>query len=373
MKLNDYAMIQKKNILIVDDNQINLQVVSSFLKEQNYNIAVALDGFDAIKILKDTQIDLIVMDVMMPQMDGFETCKRIKEEDSLKDIPIIFLTAKTQTKDIIEGFQAGGVDYVTKPFNGEELIMRIKTHLELADAKQTIVQFHKTRDRIYSILAHDIRSPLASISMLLDGLAGKYIDSSGPNFDKLISEISLSTRNTLTLIQNILEWTKTQSDTIALCPEIIDVQMIVERSISLLALNFQEKKIQLHFSIPYKSEAYIDEVTVSNIFRNLISNAIKFTNTGGVISVSSFEDDKYLNICIQDSGKGMSPQIIEKIFERDEHYTCRGTNNEKGTGLGLYMVKDFVKLNKGKLHVESEIDKGTTFTISLPKFEIKTL
>jgi two-component system, sensor histidine kinase and response regulator len=205
-------MKPKKNILIVDDNQINLQVVSSFLKELNYNIVVSLDGFEAIKILKKTQIDLIVLDVMMPQMDGFETCKKIKEDDRLKEIPIIFLTAKTQTKDIIEGFQAGGVDYVTKPFNGEELKMRIRTHLELADAKQTILQFHKTRDRIYSILAHDIRSPLASISMLLDGLAGKYIDSSGPNFDKLITEISLSTKNTLTLIQNILEWTKTQSD-----------------------------------------------------------------------------------------------------------------------------------------------------------------
>lgn len=369
MKFNDYTMIQKKNILIVDDNQINLQVVSSFLKELNYNIAISLDGFDAIKILKDTQIDLIVMDVMMPQMDGFETCKKIKEDDRLKDIPIIFLTAKNQTKDIVEGFQAGGVDYVSKPFNGEELKMRIKTHLELADAKQTIVQFHKTRDRIYSILAHDIRSPLASISMLLDGLAGKYIESSGPNFDKLITEISLSTKNTLTLIQNILEWTKTQSDTIALYPETIDMQMIVEKCVSLLALNFQEKKIQLHFSIPYKTEAFVDETTVSNIFRNLISNAIKFTNKGGNVSISSNETDEYVSIIIQDTGIGMPPQIIEKIFERDEHYTCRGTNNEKGTGLGLYMVKDFVKLNKGILKVESEIDKGTIFTISLPKFE----
>ena len=366
-------MKTKKNILIVDDNQINLQVVSSFLKELNYNIVVSLDGFEAIKILKKTQIDLIVLDVMMPQMDGFETCKKIKEDDRLKEIPIIFLTAKTQTKDIIEGFQAGGVDYVTKPFNGEELKMRIRTHLELADAKQTILQFHKTRDRIYSILAHDIRSPLASISMLLDGLAGKYIDSSGPNFDKLITEISLSTKNTLTLIQNILEWTKTQSDSISLYPEIIDVQMIVEKSISLLALNFQEKKIQLNFSIPFKTDVYIDEITVSNIFRNLISNAIKFTNSGGTVSISSSETDDYVNIVIQDTGKGMSPQIIEKIFERDEHYTCRGTNNEKGTGLGLYMVKDFVKLNKGKLKVESEIDKGTIFTISLPKFEPQTL
>lgn len=360
-------MADNKNILIVDDNQINLQVVSSFLKEQNYNIAIAFNGIDALQILQDTEIDLVILDVVMPQMDGYETAKRMKSDNKLKDIPIIFLSAKTESKDIVEGFNSGGIDFVSKPFNGEELKMRVKTHLELVEAKQTIVQFHKTRDRIYSILAHDIRSPLASMSMFLDGLSGNYIESSGPNFDKLITEISLSTRNALTLIQNMLEWTKIQSDTTIIFPEIFDLQVIVEKSISLLSLNFKEKNIKLHLSIPIQTEAYFDEVTISNVFRNIISNAVKFTPTGGEVFIYSLETTYYVNITVEDSGVGMTPHVIEKIFDKDEHHTSRGTNNEKGTGLGLYMVKDFVKLNKGTLKVESDVNKGSKFTVSLPK------
>lgn len=366
-------MTNKKNILVVDDNQINLKVVSSFLKDQNYNIEYALNGFDALKILHIRKIDLIVMDVLMPQMDGFETTKIIKSEDKLKEIPIIFLTAKAQTKDIIEGFHAGAVDYIAKPFKGEELILRIKNHLELAEAKQTIIQFQKTRDRLYSILAHDIRSPLTSITMLLDGLSGNYIEPNSSSFKSLVSAISLSTKNTLTLIQNILEWTKIQSYDIGLFTENIDLQIVIEKCISLLLLNLQEKNIQIHCNIPSNTTVFVDEITVSNIFRNLIANAIKFTKTGGNIYISSSESSDYVDIVIQDTGIGMSSQIIEKIFDKDEHFTCRGTNNEPGTGLGLYMVKDFVKLNKGILKVESEIDKGTIFTISLPKIEIKSL
>jgi len=360
-------MKETKNILVVDDNQINLQVVTNYLKECNYNVALALDGKNAIKILESTEIDLILMDIMMPEMDGIETTKIIKQNEKLCDIPVIFLTAKTQPKDIVNGFQTGGVDYITKPFNSEELKMRVKNHLDLADAKNTIVEFQKTRDRLYSIKAHDIRAPLASISMLLDGITEKYIDTSGPNFDKLIREISIHTKDTLILIQNILEWTKTQSKAIVLTPENINIHELVEKEVNNLSINMQEKHILFSKLIPENLIAYADEITVSNIFRNIISNAIKFTSHFGKIEITYKETLSFVDVIIKDNGVGMSPYIIEKIFTRDEHFTSKGTNNEKGTGLGLYMVKDFVKLNKGKIKVESELEKGTTFTVSLPK------
>lgn len=360
-------MKETKNILVVDDNQINLQVVANYLKECNYNIAVSLDGKNALKILESGEIDLILMDIMMPEMDGIETTKIIKQNEKYQDIPIIFLTAKTQPKDIVNGFQAGGVDYITKPFNGEELKMRVKNHLDLAEAKNTILEFQKTRDRLYSILAHDIRSPLTSISMLLDGIAEKYIDTSGPNFDRLIREISINTKDTLILIQNILEWTKTQSKAIIVTPENINIHGLVEREVNNLSLNIEEKHIMFSKLLPEHLFVYADEITVSNIFRNIISNAIKFTPNYGKIEVTYKETLSYVDIIFKDNGVGMSPYIIEKIFTKDEHFTSKGTNNEKGTGLGLYMVKDFVKINNGKIKVESELDNGTTFTISLPK------
>jgi two-component system sensor histidine kinase/response regulator len=360
-------MKETPNILVVDDNQINLQVVTNYLKECNYNVALALDGRAALKILESTVIDLILMDIMMPELDGIETTKMIMQNDKLNEIPIIFLTAKTQPQDIVKGFEVGGVDYITKPFNGEELKMRVKNHLDLADAKKTILEFQKTRDRLYSILAHDIRSPLASISMLLDGITEKYIDTSGPNFDKLIREISINTKDTLILIQNILEWTKAQSNAINVTPENINVHELIEKEVHNLSLNMQEKHILFSKLLPENLFVFADEITVSNIIRNIISNAIKFTPNFGKIEITYKEALSYIDIIFKDNGVGMSPYIIEKIFTKDEHFTSKGTNNEKGTGLGLYMVKDFVKLNKGKIKIESELEKGTTFTISLPK------
>ena len=360
-------MKETPNILVVDDNQINLQVVTNYLKECNYNVALALDGKTALNILESTEIDLILMDIMMPELDGIETTMLIKQNEKLNDIPIIFLTAKTQPKDIVKGFEAGGVDYITKPFNGEELKMRVKNHLDLANAKNTIIEFQKTRDRLYSILAHDIRSPLASISMLLDGITEKYIDTTGPNFDKLIREISINTKDTLILIQNILEWTKAQNNAIQVTPENINIHELIEKEVHNLSLNMQEKHIMFSKMLPENLFVYADEITVGNIFRNIISNAIKFTPNFGKIEITYKDALSYIDIVFKDNGVGMSPFIIEKIFTKDQHFTSKGTNNEKGTGLGLYMVKDFVKLNKGKIKVESELEKGTTFTISLPK------
>jgi two-component system, sensor histidine kinase and response regulator len=360
-------MNDKKNILIVDDNQINLQVVSSYLKVGDYNLHIALNGNNAIKITEDTDIDLVLMDIMMPGLDGFQTAQLIHDNEKNKDIPIIFLTAKSQTKDIIQGFKSGGVDYITKPFNGEELLIRVKNHIDLADAKKTIIKFQQTRDRLYSVLAHDIRSPLASMALLLDGITEKYIDYSSPHFEKLISEINLNTKRTLSLIQNILDWTKIQSSSIILDPEEVNISEIIDESLSILNLNIQEKKIEVFKNIDQNLTLCVDEMTFSNIIRNIISNGVKFTPMNGKIYIDITETEKYHVISIKDTGVGMSPETIEKIFIKDEHYTSKGTNNEKGTGLGLYMVKDFIKLNKGKLEVESELSKGSVFHLYFPR------
>jgi two-component system sensor histidine kinase/response regulator len=360
-------MKTKKNILIVDDNQINLEVISNYLNENDYQLFFALNGRSALQITETHDIDLVLMDIMMPGLDGFETTKLIHDNLKNKEVPIIFVTAKNQTKDIVQGFNTGGVDYITKPFNGEELSIRVKTHIDLADAKKTIIQFQKTRDRLYSVLAHDIRAPLASMALLLDGIQGKYIDSSSPHFNQLISEINHNTKHTLALIHNILDWTKVQGSTIELHPSEIHLKNHIEECMSILNLNLNEKQIQIILEIDPQLTFWGDEMTCSNIFRNILSNAVKFTNINGKVIIRAQERDDQVVIEFSDTGVGMSPEVIEKIFVLDEHYTSKGTNNEKGTGLGLYMVKDFLKLNNGKIEVESKINQGSSFKLYFPK------
>ena len=354
------------NILIVDDNQENLKVVSNFLKDKGYNIALSLDGPGALKILETDKIDLILLDIMMPGMNGFEVCKKIMENTEWQDIPVIFLTAKTETDDLVEGFNSGGVDYITKPFNKDELLIRVNNHLELADAKKQIIKLNKNRDKLYSIIAHDIRSPFAGIIQTLEAISGGFIDTNSDEFTEIFQLLKQRTLETSALLNNLLEWTKRQGDSITLAPGIVKIYTLLAECVQLLKANAESKNISIKLNVPKEGIAFCDEVTIHTVFRNLISNAIKFTPTDGHIEIGYDVNANYIEISVIDTGIGIPEDIIDKIFTKDEHYTSRGTINEQGSGLGLIMVKDFVNKNKGKLKVESTPGKGTKIVISLP-------
>jgi len=353
-------------VLAVDDNQENLKIISSFLKDEGFKIALALDGNSALKIMEDNDIDLILLDVMMPEMDGFEVCKRVKANPKTKEIPVIFLTAKNQTEDLVEGFKAGAVDYIIKPFKRDELLMRVKNHLELAGTKKKILEMNRTRDKLYSIIAHDIRSPFAAIAQTIDAISNGYIEVGSDDFKQIFQLLKQKSIETSTLLNNLLEWTKLHSENILLSPGKTNIHTILNECIQLLKGNANNKSISIELNIPENTEAFFDEVTIHTAFRNIISNAIKFTPDHGKITIETEISGNYVAIIIKDNGIGMSEDKINEIFNKNKHFTSPGTKNEMGTGLGLFLVKDFVDQNKGKLRVESKLGLGTTFKVCLP-------
>lgn len=359
-------MDERINILVVDDNQPNLKVVSSSLKMEGYNIALAMDGPGALKVLDENKIDLILLDIMMPGMDGLEVCRIIKQNEKLREIPIIFLTAKSQTEDIVEGFKAGGVDYVTKPFIRDELLIRIKNQIELHASRKKILEMNRTRDKLYSIIAHDINSPLSGISLTISSINSGYLDTAGEEFKQIMHHLDKSTRETLTLLDNLLEWSKVQGGVITMHPRNGQLYPVVTECLQLLKGNARNKNITIEQNITTDSSACFDEVTIHTVFRNIISNAIKFTPENGKIVIDSENTGDFEAIHITDTGIGISEEIIQKIFDKNEHYTRPGTKSEQGSGLGLYIVKDFVKQNKGKIQVASKVGTGTTVTVLLP-------
>lgn len=364
--LNRNAMEELINILVVDDNQPNLKVVSSFLKIEGYNIALALDGFSALKVLDENRIDLILLDIMMPGMDGFETCRKMKQNEKLKEIPVIFLTAKNQTQDMVEGFKAGGVDYITKPFNRDELLIRVKNHLEISRSRKKILDMNRTRDKLYSIIAHDIRSPLSGMALTINSITSGTIDVSGARFKEIMVQLKKSTHETLTLLDNLLEWTKFQEGAFSLKPRHTKLYPVACECLQLLKGNADNKNITIEQTIPENTEAFFDEVTIYTVFRNLLSNAIKFTPDHGKIFINADNEGDFVAIKIQDTGIGMSEANVKKIFEKNEPHVSPGTKHERGSGLGLYIVRDFVKQNQGKIKVESAEGKGTTIWVFLP-------
>jgi two-component system sensor histidine kinase/response regulator len=356
-------------ILAVDDNQENLRIISNFLKDEGYKIALALDGKSALNILEENNIDLILLDIMMPEMDGFEVCKIVKANPNISDIPIIFLTAKNQTEDIVDGFKMGAVDYIIKPFKKDELLIRVKNHHELALSRKKIIEMNRTRDKLYSIIAHDIRSPLAGISQTIDAITNGFIEVGSDNFTELFNMLKKRTKETTTLLNNLLEWTKLHNENISLSPKTTAVLPILQECIQLFNGNALNKNISVTLNIPENTVAFFDEVSMHTCFRNIISNAIKFTPDNGFIKIDAENAGEFTAVIIQDSGIGMSEKRVNEIFNQNMHYTSPGTKNEMGSGLGLFLVRDFIEQNKGKLKVESKEGVGTTFRIYLPKEE----
>ncbi len=354
------------HILIVDDNPKNLQVTGQVLKNEGYLISLATSGKQALDLLNSVLPGLILLDVMMPELDGLDVCRLIKSKERLKDIPVIFLTAKNQTEDLLEGFKAGGVDYVTKPFHMEELLIRVKNHLELANARRKIVEMNKNRDKLYSIIAHDIKSPLSNIIFMMQALKEDYIVQGTNEYREMVDLLEKSTSGTISLLNNLLSWAKIQGEVINLVPKIISLHHVIADCFLLLKPNADNKGIALTSSVPDSFTAYFDEVTIHTVFRNIISNAIKFTPRNGRIHVSSYISKGYVSISFKDTGAGIPEDIIRKILIRNQHHTSNGTDNEQGTGLGLIMVKDFVSKNNGRLSINSKDGEGTEVLVSLP-------
>lgn len=355
-----------KYILIVDDNVKNLQLTASLLKDNGYLISLAQDAEAALIQLNELIPDLILLDVMMPGTDGFELCKIIKKKEKLCDIPVIFLTAKTETADLAEGFKAGGVDYITKPFNRDELLIRVKNHIELASSRKKIVEMNLMRDKLYSVIAHDIRSPISSISLTLSAIASGYLDPASEDFKNILIDLEKTANETNILLDNLLEFTRQQHQNASISPRHSAVYPVIMESVQLLKGNAEKKNITVNCDIPYEIVAYFDEVTMYAVFRNIIFNAIKFTpENGSVRIVAQLENDDVV-IRISDTGIGISDEVLKKIFVKNEHFTSPGTNMEQGSGLGLYIVKDFINKNRGRLEIHSTPGKGTDILVLLP-------
>jgi two-component system sensor histidine kinase/response regulator len=357
LKLDDLT------VLVVDDNQENLKVVSNILRSEGYKLALAMGGKEALAILDDIKVDLILLDIMMPEMNGYELCEIIKSKEEKKGIPIIFTSALNETDNILMGFEYGGVDYITKPFMEKELLARVKTHLYLKRSKELLEETLKARDKIHTIIAHDLRSPLGSIQMLLETM--KTINMDEETFGDLLNSLSKSTSETSDLLENLLYWSKNQIGEINPTFAALNIKELVKKTIESIKTNLLQKNITINDNTDNNQYVFADEFMLRTILRNLLSNAIKFTSSGGSIDISSITENKQVKIIIKDTGVGMTEEIIKKIFEKDEYYTTKGTNKEHGTGLGLNIVKDFVKKNNGQISVKSKLGSGTTFSLTL--------
>lgn len=378
---------EKGKVLVVDDIPANIRMVVTLLTERNIDVSFAAEGKKGLELALNNNPDLILLDVSMPGMDGFEVCKLLKENPITKDIPVIFLTGRNQGEELLRGFEVGAVDYITKPISQKELLARVSTHLKLKkvqdkekeayriirkknDAlKQKTMQLEEAvalKERIFEIVAHDLKNPFNSLIGFSEVLIEEIYEYDIPQILSFLKMIHDTANKGFSLLQNFIEWSLSQSGKLSTRPQQFDFFDLLEDSISFHSSTANNKNIELVNKVEKNTYLYADINMVSTIIRNLLSNAIKFTNAGGQVTVDAVVKSESVEIIVSDTGVGISTERKEEMFDSDVKENSTGTNGESGTGLGLKLCRDFVRMNKGDIWVDSTPGVGSQFHISLP-------
>ena len=362
-------------LLVVDDVQTNVLLLKALLSKDGYGILVANNGQEALEVIRNENPDLILLDVMMPGMDGFEVAERLKSEEYRCEIPIIFLTALDDTQSIVNGFKLGAGDFISKPFRKEELMVRIKHQLSLVAARRIIEEkneeLRKTiagRDKMYSVIAHDLRSPMASMKMLLNTIMMSVEkDKIDPDIFDMLEMSNKTSEEVFSLLDNLLKGTKSQLGKLTVIPQKLDISGLADGVVEVMNSVAEVKHIKLIRTDHESFFVYVDIEMIKSVLRNLISNAVKFSNPDSEIKVGIKAEDGKVIVSVTDSGKGIKKEDQHKLLKDSTHFTTYGTNSEEGSGLGLLLCRDFARKNGGELWFESEENLGSVFSFSLPQ------
>ena len=378
MEKENLVKLKEFKILIVDDVPENIQVLAHLLNEKGLKVNYADSGIKALKAIKNNLPDLILLDVTMPEMDGFEVCEKLKADKFTADIPVIFLTAKVDQQDVINGLEKGAVDYVTKPFNAKELTSRIFTHLELKYTRDLIekqneelYRLNEIKNQLFSVISHDMKNLFNNILFGTESLEKEVEHFSKEEVVQVAGLINDSAKRAYDLLQNLLDWSRSQMNNIVIKPVGVEVFLVVKQAVGLFRPSAAKKNIEIEVESTGSTFcALADMDMVKAIIRNMISNAIKYSHPKGTIFIQVKENPDNIEVKVKDEGVGLSDKQIEKLRNYTEpSISTPGTQNERGSGLGMMLIRDFVEKNKGTFGLESKLGKGSTFWFTLPKAE----
>lgn len=368
-------MNNKRLILIVDDSPNNQRIIGAILSDKSFQIAYASSGKEALEFINQQIPDIVLLDIMMPGMDGFEVKAKLNEDTIKKEIPVIFITALDEPENKAKGFELGGRDYIVKPINKLEVLARVKSQLLIQDQNSALVVANnelkianQTRDKIFSVISHDLRTSIGNMRnvfrFMLDGMIDPVEDRD------IIFDAEITSRHTFNLLENLLYWAKSQQGSIKIHQEIVDVEDAITDVFDQEMGSAINKSIEISKSVEEGLQLYVDRITLNIILRNLLINAIKFTPEDGKVEIIAKEIGEGISISVIDNGMGISASDISKIMQKSEAFSKKGTNHEGGTGLGLVIVGEFLEMNKGRIEITSKIDQGSNFTIIFPKVDL---
>jgi signal transduction histidine kinase len=361
------------SILVVDDTPANLQVLVGMLKERGHRVRPVLEGRLALRAAKAEVPDLVLLDINMPDMNGFEVCEQLKADPKLADTPVIFISGNNETADKVRAFSVGGVDYVTKPFQMAEVEARVATHLELRRKRRELQESYEAlrrleslRDSLVHMVVHDLRSPLAAISACLEVI--KW-DAEEQHRRELVSDVETAlhaTRTIIRLVNSVLDVSKMEGTEMRLQFGPSDIAAVARESVDeleslvgtrLLVRDWPDEPVM----------ALVDRDVVARVMQNLLGNALKFTPSAGSITVAVEANDDMVRVAVSDTGPGIPREYRERVFEKFGQVEAASHGQKFSTGLGLTFCRLAVEAHGGRIGVDSEVGHGSTFWFVLPR------
>jgi len=371
---NPAAPPLKSRILVVDDISKNLQVVGTMLRNEGYHVMPATSGAQALERAQAQPPDLILLDLMMPEMDGLEACRRLKADPLTQPIPVIFLTASNEMEHLVNGFEVGAVDYITKPFNAPELLARVRTHLELKHARQRLREMNEEKNEFMGIAAHDLRNPIGSIKgfseMIVEdaqSLLGRtHPDSVGclKEMKDFGERIVATTGRMMEMLQNLLDTNRIERGEMQLNLAPTELGAAVNQVIETQRPHATVKQQTIHLETETTpAVVMVDPGVALQVMENLVSNAVKYSPPGKAIFVRLKKQEQRVRVEVQDEGPGLSPEDQKKLFGKFARLSAKPTGGEHSTGLGLSIVKKMVEAMNGRVWCESQLGQGATFIV----------
>ncbi|MGO9200346.1 MAG: response regulator [Limisphaerales bacterium] len=355
-------------LLVVDDQESNIQVVGAALGQLGFEILPAASGLEAFQRLAARRPDLILLDLLMPQMDGFEVCRRIREHPDWAEVPIIFLSSADDKGLIVRALESGGVDYITKPFNHAELVTRVRTHLALKRARDDLKQLAEDRDELLGILTHDLKNHLGGMDMSAQLLRDRTEAMADPKLRLMAENISHSSSQMLAFVKEFLA-NASADHGLELKTEPVNLSSAAARAVQQHQEAARRKQLVLKVVLPPNGVlVQADGAALNQVLDNLLSNAIKFSPPGKQIRLTVCPPGaRYVECQVQDEGPGFSENDKTRMFRRYGRLSARPTGGEPSTGLGLSIVKKLVLAMQGELACESTPGNGATFAFRLPR------
>ena len=371
------------SILIVDDVPANLRLLSGLLKARGYKVRPVPNGKLALRAAKNDPPDLILLDVNMPGMDGLEVCRALKADGKTRDIPVVFVSALGDTDDVVKGLQAGAVDYISKPFQAEEVLAHVQTHLALRGLQQqletqnarlreqaeALARATRLKDEFLASMSHELRTPLNAVlgvsEVLCEGIYGPLNEQQL----KSVRTIETSGRHLLDLINDILDLSKIEANKSELEIGTVAVDALCQASLQLVRPMAIKKQLQVSVTLDsVVTEIQADERRVKQVLVNLLTNAAKFTPEGGTIGLEVVGDAERgaVHLTVWDNGIGIAQEDMDRLFEPFVQLDSSLSRGHAGTGLGLPLVQRLAEMHGGSVSVESTAGEGSRFTVSLP-------